>query len=85
MLLGKMQTVTDNLKLDLYDNQSLQVLAKIQSQIENDSLKVKEEQKKVVGILDLYLSLGDSFRVLLKEYTALKESIERKKWQINQF
>ncbi len=85
MLLGKMQTVTDNLKLDLYDNQSLQVLAKIQSQIENDSLKAKEEQKKLVGILDLYLSLGDSFKVLLKEYAALKESIERKKWQINQF
>jgi hypothetical protein len=85
MLLGKMQTVTDNLKLDLYDNQSLQVLAKIQSQIENDSIKVKEEHNKVVGILDLYLSLGDSFKVLLKEYTTLKESIERKKWQINQF
>lgn len=85
MLLGKMQTVTDNLKLDLYDSQSVQVLEKIQSQIENDSVKAREEQKKVMSILNLYLSLGESFKVLLKEYASLKETIERKKWQINQF
>ena len=85
MLLGKMQTVTDNLKLDLYDSQSVQVLEKIQSQIENDSIKARDEQKRVWGILNLYISLGDSFKVLLKEYAALKDALERKKWQINQF
>lgn len=85
MLLGKIQTVNDKLKLDLYDSQSLKTLERINDQIELESVKATEEQTRALNLLNSYLSLGDGFKLLLNEYAVLKEQLDRKKWQISQF
>ena len=84
MLLGKIQTVTDELKLDLYNSESLKALEKIQNQIEHEVNTARDEQNKVLNALNSYISLGDNFKYLLNDYFELKEKLDRKKWEISQ-
>ena len=84
MLIGKIQTITDGLKLDLYSGDNLKALEKIHNSIATELASARDEHSQVMQVLDAYESLGDSFKSLLRDYFELNEKLEGKKWQLSQ-
>eukprot|EP01135_Chromosphaera_perkinsii_P002420 Nk52_evm26s223 gene=Nk52_evmTU26s223 len=83
-LILKLNLVKDQLLCDTYPEGAIKALGKIQAHLESSRDQLRNELLRYEAALKAYRCVGPGFEQLGKEYAAILEEIENKKWALSE-